>query len=105
MPGNKIGDRVHNFFEQEHLSPGQRHSQIADVNWVGGNNNRWDISQRQYDNALSFKIKDYSPQQSGIYDLSTGTCRLLLLQVSILLRLYLFLLIWDISNYLTAYKV
>lgn len=86
MPGNEIGDRVHNFFEQEHLSQGQ-HSQIADVNWAGVDNNRWDGSQRQYDDALSFRIKDYSPQQSGIHDLTTTTCRLLLLQVSISLHL------------------
>ncbi|WOG97577.1 hypothetical protein DCAR_0416918 [Daucus carota subsp. sativus] len=64
MPGNEIGDRVHNFFEQEHLSRGQNQSQIADVNWVGVNNNRWNGSQRQYDDTLSFRTKDYIPQQS-----------------------------------------
>ncbi|KAK1386751.1 hypothetical protein POM88_014929 [Heracleum sosnowskyi] len=66
MPGNEIGDRVHNFFEQEHVSQGQHHSQSADVNWAGVDNNRWDGSQRQYDDALSYKIKDYSPQQSDL---------------------------------------
>lgn len=84
MPGNEIGDRVHNFFEQEHLSQGQHHSRSADVNWAEVDTSQWDGSQRQYDDALSFKMKDYSPQQSGIHDLTSSTCRLLLLQVSIL---------------------
>ncbi|XP_074371699.1 LOW QUALITY PROTEIN: uncharacterized protein LOC141712600 [Apium graveolens] len=66
MPGNEIGDRVHNFFEQEHLSQGQHHSQIADVSWAGVDTSRWDGSQRQYDDSLSSKVKDYSPQQSDL---------------------------------------
>ncbi|KAK1384222.1 hypothetical protein POM88_021957 [Heracleum sosnowskyi] len=65
MPGNEVGDRVHNFFEQEHVSQGQHHSQIADGNWSSVNNNFLVGNQRRYD-ALSSKTKDYSPLQSDL---------------------------------------
>lgn len=70
MPGNEVGDRVHNFFEQEHVSQGQYHPQIADGNWAAANNNFRVGNQRQFD-ALSSKTIDYSLQQSGINDLAT----------------------------------
>lgn len=69
MPGNEVGDRVHNFFGQEHVSQGQHHSQIANGNWASVNNNFLVGNQRHYD-ALSSKTKD-CPLQSGIDDLTT----------------------------------
>ncbi|WOG92196.1 hypothetical protein DCAR_0311456 [Daucus carota subsp. sativus] len=65
MPGNEVGDRVHNFFEQEHVSQGQYHPQIADGNWAAANNNFRVGNQRQFD-ALSSKTIDYSLQQSDL---------------------------------------
>ncbi|XP_057443080.1 uncharacterized protein LOC130734607 isoform X2 [Lotus japonicus] len=46
MPGNEVGDRVHNFFGQGNLSQGQDHSLAVDGNWQGLSNNLWVGSQR-----------------------------------------------------------
>ncbi|CAK9147978.1 unnamed protein product [Ilex paraguariensis] len=47
MPGNEVGDRVHNFFAQDNLSQGQHRSQVVDGNWPVLNNNLWVGSQGQ----------------------------------------------------------
>ncbi|XP_024972466.1 uncharacterized protein LOC112511185 isoform X3 [Cynara cardunculus var. scolymus] len=63
MPGNGVGDRVHNFFAQENLSQGQ-HSHA-----VGGNspsdNNLWVSNQKQI-GSPSLHTKAYDPEQSEV---------------------------------------
>nr|GMC52607.1 uncharacterized protein LOC109149591 isoform X1 [Ipomoea batatas] len=39
MPGNEVGDRLHNFFAQENFSQGQHQAQVLDGNWPALNNN------------------------------------------------------------------
>lgn len=80
MPGNEVGDRIHNFFGQENLSQGQHHSQVVDGTWPGLNNNLWVGSQRQIGAPhLSSNLKSYSVQPSGInhayldYFVATGS--------------------------------
>ncbi|XP_015883312.3 uncharacterized protein LOC107419093 [Ziziphus jujuba] len=63
MPGNEVGDRVHNFFGQENLSQGQLHSQTIDGNWPGLSNNLWVGSQRQIGPPFISNLKNYSVQQ------------------------------------------
>ncbi|KAK7411354.1 hypothetical protein VNO78_02787 [Psophocarpus tetragonolobus] len=63
MPGNEVGDRVHNFFGQENLSQGQYHSQAVDGNWPGLNNNLWAGSQRATVPFIS-NLKNFNLQQS-----------------------------------------
>ncbi|KAJ4713167.1 putative Dentin sialophosphoprotein-related [Melia azedarach] len=66
MPGNEVGDRIHNFFGQENLSQGQHHSQVVDGTWPGLNNNLWVGSQRQIGAPhLSSNLKSYSVQPSA----------------------------------------
>lgn len=62
MPGNEVGDRVHNFFAQENLSQGQHNSQSLDGNWPLLNNNLWAGSQRPA-GVLSSNAKNFSLQQ------------------------------------------
>ena len=66
MPGNEVGDRVHNFFGQDNLSQGQHHSQAVDGNWPGLNNNLWVGNQRQIGTLSASNPKNYSVQQTGI---------------------------------------
>lgn len=66
MPGNEVGDRVHNFFGQDNSSQGQHHSQAVDGNWPGLNNNLWVGNQRQIDAAPASNPKNYRVQQPGI---------------------------------------
>ncbi|KAL3513076.1 hypothetical protein ACH5RR_025793 [Cinchona calisaya] len=63
MPGNGVGDRVHNFFAQDNLSQGQHHSQALDRNWPVLSNNLWPGSQRQV-GLISSSTKNYNLQQS-----------------------------------------
>ncbi|CAI9754086.1 unnamed protein product [Fraxinus pennsylvanica] len=53
MPGNELGDRVHNFFAQDNLPQEQHHSQTVEGNWPVLNNNFWVGSQRKIDLAHS----------------------------------------------------
>ncbi|CAL0307187.1 unnamed protein product [Lupinus luteus] len=64
MPGNEVGDRVHNFFGQENLSQGQYHSQAVDGNWPGPSNNLWDGSQRPTGAPFIPNLKNFNLQQS-----------------------------------------
>lgn len=68
MPGNEVGDRVHNFFGQDNLSQGQHHSQAVDGNWPGLNNNLWVGNQRQIGTLPTSNPKNYSVQPTGIGD-------------------------------------
>ncbi|KAK2655342.1 hypothetical protein Ddye_008394 [Dipteronia dyeriana] len=72
MPGNEVGDRIHNFFGQENLSQGQHHSQVIDGTWSGLNNNPWVGSQRQIGAPLISNLKNYSVQQSADSDRGHG---------------------------------
>ncbi|KAM5570880.1 hypothetical protein ABKV19_011498 [Rosa sericea] len=62
MPGNEVGDRVHNFFGQENLSQGQRHPQATDGNWPGLSNNLWVGNQRQVGSPVNSSLKSYNIQ-------------------------------------------
>ncbi|KAL3024889.1 hypothetical protein AAZX31_04G149400 [Glycine max] len=64
MPGNEVGDRVHNFFGQENLSQGQYHSQAVDGNWPGLSNNLWAGSQRSTGVPFISNLKNFNQQQS-----------------------------------------
>ncbi|KAJ1406253.1 hypothetical protein SESBI_25172 [Sesbania bispinosa] len=64
MPGNEVGDRVHNFFGQENLSQGQYHSQAVDGNWPGLSNNLWVGSQRATGLPFISNLKNFNQQQS-----------------------------------------
>ncbi|XP_004508686.1 uncharacterized protein [Cicer arietinum] len=64
MPGNEVGDRVHNFFGQENLSQGQYHSQAVDGNWPGLSNNLWAGSQRPTGGPFISNLKNFNVQQS-----------------------------------------
>ncbi|CAI8610120.1 unnamed protein product [Vicia faba] len=64
MPGNEVGDRVHNFFGQENLSQGQYHSQAVDGNWPGLSNNLWAGSQRPTGGPFLSNLKNFNLQQS-----------------------------------------
>ncbi|KAK8338809.1 hypothetical protein V6Z11_A09G279700 [Gossypium hirsutum] len=63
MPGNEVGDRIHNFLGQEGLPQGQHHSQGLDTAWPGLNNNRWVGSQRQAGETLVSSLKNFSVHQ------------------------------------------
>lgn len=65
MPGNELGDRVHNFFAQDNSSQGQHQSHALEGNWPVNNNNFWVGSPRQLD-VLNSTSKNFSPQNSGI---------------------------------------
>ncbi|KAM1340448.1 hypothetical protein TB2_039139 [Malus domestica] len=63
MPGNEVGDRVHNFFGQENLSQGQHHPQAVDGNWPGLSNNLWVGGQRQSGAPVNSSLKNYNVLQ------------------------------------------
>ncbi|KAL6509529.1 hypothetical protein OROGR_022839 [Orobanche gracilis] len=65
MPGNDLGDRVHNFFAQDTSSQGQHQSHVLERNWPVPNSNFWVGSQRQID-VLNSSSKNYSSQSSDI---------------------------------------
>ncbi|KAI4343944.1 hypothetical protein L6164_011232 [Bauhinia variegata] len=64
MPGNEVGDRVHNFFGQENLSQGQYHSQAVDGNWPGLSNSLWVGNQRTTGAPFISNLKNFNVQQS-----------------------------------------
>lgn len=64
MPGNELGDGVHNFFAQDNLSQEQHHSQIVEGNRPVLNNNFWVDSQRKFDLSHS-DSKNYGSHISG----------------------------------------
>ncbi|KAH9619849.1 hypothetical protein KSS87_001573 [Heliosperma pusillum] len=66
MPGNEIGDRVYNFFDQSSFSQNQRHTQFADANWPGFHNNVWGENERQNSAPLNSSSKSYNDQQSEL---------------------------------------
>ncbi|KAK9080407.1 hypothetical protein SSX86_000165 [Deinandra increscens subsp. villosa] len=59
MPGNGVGDKVHNFFAQENLSQGLR---SQDENWPI-NDNLWVGNQKQF-GASDSSPRNYNSQQS-----------------------------------------
>ncbi|XWS37285.1 hypothetical protein CRYUN_Cryun19dG0030100 [Craigia yunnanensis] len=63
MPGNEVGDRIHNFLGQESLSQGQHHSQVTDGTWPGLSNNLWVGSQRQVGGPLVSSLKNFGVHQ------------------------------------------
>lgn len=66
MPGNEVGDRVHNFFDQGNLSQDQRHTQLAAANWPVFNNNIWSANERQTGGPVNSGSENYNAQQSDI---------------------------------------
>ncbi|KAL2322102.1 hypothetical protein Fmac_026481 [Flemingia macrophylla] len=76
MPGNEVGDRVHNFFGQENLSQGQYHSQAGDGNWPGLSNNLWAGSQRPTAAPFISNLKNFNLQQSDFEQGHTSSPRL-----------------------------
>ncbi|KAL2961143.1 hypothetical protein AAZX31_17G075100 [Glycine max] len=73
MPGNEVGDRVHNFFGQENLPQGQYHSQAVDGNWPGLSNNLWAGSQRPTVAPFISNLKNFNLQQSDFEQGHTST--------------------------------
>ncbi|GMI72197.1 hypothetical protein HRI_000889000 [Hibiscus trionum] len=63
MPGNEVGDRIHNFLGQEGLSQGQHHSPFLDTPWPGLSNNVWVGGQRQVGGPLVSSLKNFSAHQ------------------------------------------
>ncbi|EOY22038.1 Dentin sialophosphoprotein-related, putative [Theobroma cacao] len=72
MPGNEVGDRIHNFLGQESLSQGQHHSQVIDGTWPGLSNNLWVGSQRQVGGPLVSSLKNFSVNQLAESDRGHG---------------------------------
>ncbi|CAO2826850.1 unnamed protein product [Amaranthus hypochondriacus] len=66
MPGNDVGDRVHNFLDQGSLSQDQRHTQLVGANWPLFDNNIWNASERQIGGPLNSGSVNYSAGQSDI---------------------------------------
>ncbi|KAL1141560.1 hypothetical protein V6Z11_A11G037400 [Gossypium hirsutum] len=63
MPGNEVGDRIHNFLGQESFSQGQHQSQVIDGTWPGLSNSLWVGSQRQVGGPLVSSLKNLSVHQ------------------------------------------
>ncbi|CAL1411775.1 unnamed protein product [Linum trigynum] len=63
MPGNEVGDRIHNFFGQETSSQVPQHSQIADAAWHGMIGNPWAGGQGQIATPVISDLKNRSSQQ------------------------------------------
>ncbi|GMJ00037.1 hypothetical protein HRI_003672900 [Hibiscus trionum] len=67
MPGNEVGDNIHNFLGQGSLSLGQHHSQLADSTWPGLSNYLCVGSQRQVGHPVS-SVKNFSVNQLAEFD-------------------------------------
>ncbi|GMJ04932.1 hypothetical protein like AT5G07980 [Hibiscus trionum] len=64
MPGNEVGDRIHNFLSQEHFAQDQHQSQVIDGTWSGLSNNLWvGGSQRQVGGPHVPSLKNLSVHQ------------------------------------------
>uniref|UniRef100_A0A2P2JEA1 Uncharacterized protein n=1 Tax=Rhizophora mucronata TaxID=61149 RepID=A0A2P2JEA1_RHIMU len=63
MPGNEVGERIHNFFGQENLAQGQPQSQVIDRSWSGLSKNLWTANQRQIGTSHISNLKNI--QQSA----------------------------------------
>ncbi|KAK8687649.1 hypothetical protein V6N13_086452 [Hibiscus sabdariffa] len=63
MPGNEVGDRIHNFLGQESFSQDQHQSQVIDGTWPGLSNNLWVGNQRQVGGPLVSSLKNLSVHQ------------------------------------------
>ncbi|KAL2482381.1 uncharacterized protein Fot_43825 [Forsythia ovata] len=63
MPGNELGDKVHNFFAQNNLSQEQHHSQVVEGDWPALHSNFWEGSQRQID-VVDSNTKNYNLHNS-----------------------------------------
>ncbi|XP_039037767.1 uncharacterized protein LOC120175137 isoform X2 [Hibiscus syriacus] len=72
MPGNEVGDRIHNFLGQEGLSQGQHHSPYLDTSWPGLSNNIWVGGQRQVGGPLVSSLKNFSAHQLADSDRGHG---------------------------------
>lgn len=68
MPGNELGDRVHNFFAQDNSLQGQQ-SHVLEGNWPVPNNNFWVGGPRPVD-VLNSNSKSFSGQNPGITSFS-----------------------------------
>jgi hypothetical protein len=66
MPGNEVGDRIHNFFGQDNWSQGQHQAQAVDGTWNGLNNNPWAGSHWQIGTSLISNLKNDNVHQPGI---------------------------------------
>ncbi|KAG6410254.1 hypothetical protein SASPL_128307 [Salvia splendens] len=65
MPGNELGDRVHNFFAQDNSSQGQHQTHGLEGNWPVPNNNFWVGSPRPV-GVVNSSTKSYSGQNPEI---------------------------------------
>ncbi|EEF47774.1 conserved hypothetical protein [Ricinus communis] len=72
MPGNEVGDRIHNFFGQESLSQGQHRPEVVEGTWPGLGNNQWVGSQRQIGTPFISNLKNHSIQQSADTERGNG---------------------------------
>lgn len=67
--GNRVGDEVHDFFEQEHLS--QQQSQLDKANWSVTNNNAWPSdsqnSESRHVHQSSYNTEPNTQPDDGIY--------------------------------------
>ncbi|KAJ6875208.1 hypothetical protein NC652_034821 [Populus alba x Populus x berolinensis] len=63
MPGNEVGDRIHNFFGQDNWSQGQHQAQAVDGTWNGLNNNPWAGSHWQIGTSLISNLKNDNVHQ------------------------------------------
>ncbi|KAK9278620.1 hypothetical protein L1049_028193 [Liquidambar formosana] len=66
MPGNEVGDRVHNFFDQDSLTQSRHHSQAVDGNWPVLSNNLWVGNQREIGAPLISNSKSINVQHSAL---------------------------------------
>ncbi|KAJ4841423.1 hypothetical protein Tsubulata_009062 [Turnera subulata] len=73
MPGNEVGDRIHNFFGQESLIQRQHQAQAIDGTWHGVTNNPWAANQRQMGTSFISNLKSPSVQQAADYERGHGS--------------------------------
>lgn len=69
MPGNEVGDRICNFFEQDNSSQGHLQSHTVGGSWPV-NYSQWGGNQRQIGEAISFNLKNFNVQQFGMANLT-----------------------------------
>uniref|UniRef100_A0A2P2LL71 Uncharacterized protein n=1 Tax=Rhizophora mucronata TaxID=61149 RepID=A0A2P2LL71_RHIMU len=65
MPGNEVGDKIHNFFGQQKLAQDQSHPQFIDGSWPGPSNNLWAGNQRQIGTSNTSNLKNHNIHQSA----------------------------------------